>query len=128
MDKIRLERNGRGLLLSLRQVTTGMELYVQKDNATNKFLGQINIENIDEVAKVRKKERCRRNKKTKTRNFSTLKLLEALPKVEEMAESIPVKLVKSDFYYKQRKSKKALKKMIRRERSKHRQHIKECQS
>ena len=107
------------------------QLEVQKESATNVFLRSNGIErnSIADSAKERKKVRSRRTKKSRNKNFSTLQLLAALPDVSDeprgdegqsIAQQVPVKIVKKDFLYSQRDSKKLYKKILRRERSKQR--------
>ena len=107
------------------------QLEVHKESATNVFLQKngLSANSIADPAKERKKMRCRRTKKSRNKNFSTLQLLAALPEVSEesrdtnnqnVAQQVPVKIVNKDFLYSQRDSKKLYKKILRKERSKQR--------
>ena len=98
---------------------------VKSQNATSKFLSSHGLNNS-----VNKRCKKRKSKKNLQKTYSMVKLLSSLPKntTEEpdngqnpeknIEKVLPVKLVpSSDFYYKQRDSKKFFKRILRKERS-----------
>ena len=107
-----------------------LEVQKESEGATNVFLRNNGFcgNSIGDPAKQRKKERRRKCKKSRNKNFSTLQLLAALPEIQEpnddsksIVHQVPVKIVNTEFLYSQKDSKKLYKKILRRERSKQRQ-------
>ena len=98
---------------------------VKPQNATSKFLASHGLNNSEN-----KHCKKRKSKKNIRKTFSMVKLLSSLPKKatekpdngqnpeKKIEIDLPVKLVpSSDFYYKQRDSKKFFKRILRKERS-----------
>ena len=98
---------------------------VKSQNATSKFLSSHGLNNSEN-----KRSKKRKSKKNLQKTFSMVKLLSSLPNnttekpengqipEKDIEKDLQVKLVPStDFYYKQRDSKKFFKRILRKERS-----------
>jgi hypothetical protein len=98
------------------------------DDKTTNFLNDCGLANAE--CKRSKHKRTKRTKKNRNKTYSMLKLLESLPEVDptnntqetssSILHNLPVKIVKPDFAFNQRDSKKFYKRILKKERSKSR--------